>query len=168
MSEVYEALQKGVVDGNFAVPEVLKGWNVAELVKYVTIPPISTSSCQFVAMNKKKWESLPADVKKVFTELSNEYAERQAYVWMYYDKIGLDYFKSLPGRQVIVIPKEEKEKWEKPARVVLEKYIADEEAMGLPMKHYVKYFFERVAYYTERQPSEEEAVKWVERYLIKK
>lgn len=118
MGEVYEALAKGVVDGNFAVPEVLKGWNVAEVVKYVTVTPISTSSCQFVAMNKKKWESLPNDVKKVFTELSRVYAERQAYVWMYYDKIGMEYFKSLPNREVIVIPQAQKLEWEKGASLV--------------------------------------------------
>jgi len=90
MSEAYEALSKGVVDGNFAVPETLKGFKLAEPVKYLTVPPVSTSSCQFVAMNKKKWDSLPDDVKKVFTELSSVYAERQAYVWMYYDKVGCD------------------------------------------------------------------------------
>ncbi|HOP85265.1 MAG TPA: TRAP transporter substrate-binding protein [Syntrophorhabdaceae bacterium] len=168
MSEAYEALSKGVVDGNFAVPETLKGFKLAEPVKYLTIPPVSTSSCQFVAMNKKKWDSLPDDVKKVFTELSKVYAERQAYVWMYYDKVGLDYFKSLPGRQVIVIPKEKKGEWEKPAKVVFDKYIADKQAMGLPMKEYAKYFVERVAYHIERQPSEEQAVKWVETNLIKK
>ena len=168
MSEAYEALSKGVVDGNFAVPETLKGFKLAEPVKYLTIPPISTSSCQFVAMNKKRWDSLPDDIKKVFTELSKEYAERQAYVWMYYDKVGLDYFKSLPGRQVIVIPKEQKAEWEKPAKAVFEKYIADKQAMGLPMKEYAKYFTERVAYYIERQPSEDKAVKWVETNLIKK
>lgn len=168
MGEVYEALAKGVLDAHFAVPETLKGFNIAEVVKYLTITPISTSSCQFVAMNKKKWESLPEDVKKVFTELSKLYAERQAYVWMYYDRMGLDYFKSLSGRQIITIPKEQRGEWEKGANAVLEKYIADKEKMGLPIRDFVKYFKERVAYYIQKQPPEEQAVKWVEQNLLKK
>ncbi len=168
MGDVYEALAKGVLDAHFAVPETLKGYNIAEVVKYLTITPVSTSSCQFVAMNKKKWESLPEDVKKVFTELSKVYAERQAYVWMYYDKMGFDYFKSLPGREIIVIPKEQRGEWEKGANAVFDKYIADKQAMGLPMKEFAKYFKERVEYYIKRQPPEEQAVKWVEANLIKK
>ena len=168
MSEAYEALSKGVIEGNFAVPEVLKGFKTAEVLKFVTFTPVSTSSCQFVAMNKKKWNSLPEDVKKIFTELSNEWAEKQAMVWMYYDKTGMDYFKSLPERQVYVIPADQRAQWEKPAKEVLAKYISDKEAMGLPAKEYVKFFQERVAHYIEKQPSEDQAVKWVEQNILKK
>lgn len=168
MSEAYECLSKGVIDGNFAVPEVLKGFKTAEVTKFVTITPVSTSSNQFVVMNKKKWNSLPDDIKKIFTELSKEYAEKQAMVWMYYDKTGLEYFKSLPGRQVFVIPADQKEQWEKPAKEVLAKYLSDKEAMGLPAKEYVKAFQERVAHYIEKQPSEDQAVKWVEQNILKK
>jgi TRAP-type C4-dicarboxylate transport system substrate-binding protein len=169
MSEAYEALSKGVIEGNFAVPEVLKGFKTAEVSKFVTVPPVSTSSCQFVAMNKKKWNSLPDDVKKVFTELSKEWAEKHAMVWMYYDKTGLEYFKSLStDRQITVIPADQRKQWEKPALAVMEKYIADKEAMGLPAKEYVKFFQDRVAHYTAKQPSEDQAVKWVEDHLLKK
>lgn len=169
MSEAYEALSKGVIDGNFAVPEVLKGFKTAEVLKFVTITPVSTSSCQFVAMNKKRWNSLPEDIKKVFTELSREWAEKQAMVWMYYDKTGLEYFRTLSAdRQVFVVPADQKEQWEKPAKAVLAKYIADKEAMGLPAKEYVKFFQERVAHYKEKQPSEDQAVQWVERNILKR
>ncbi len=168
MAEAFEALSKGVVDGNFAVPETLKGFKLADPVKYLIFTPVSTSSCQFVAMNKKKWNSLPADVKKVFTELSSEWAEKQSMIWMYYDKMGLEYFKSLKDRQVIEVPAEQKPQWEKPARAVLEKYIADKQAMGLPAKEFVKYFQERVAYYIPKQPSEEQVVKWVETNMPRK
>ena len=105
MSEAYESLSKGVVDGTFAVAETLSGFKLADPVKYLTIPPVSTSSCQCVVMNKQKWDALPADIKKVFTDVSGEWAEKQAFVWMYYDKTGMDYFKSLgKGREIIVIP----------------------------------------------------------------
>jgi len=89
-------------------------------------------------------------------------------VWMYYDKTGMDYFKSLPERQVYVIPADQRAQWEKPAKEVLAKYISDKEAMGLPAKEYVKFFQERVAHYIEKQPSEDQAVKWVEQNILKK
>jgi TRAP-type transport system periplasmic protein len=169
MSEAYEGLSKGVIDGNFAVPEVLKGFKTAEVLKFITIPPVSTSSCQFVAMNKKKWNALPADIKEIFTEVSKEWAEKHAMVWMYYDKTGLEYFKSLSAdRQITVITADQRSKWEGPAMAVLEKYISDKEGMGLPAKEYVKYFQERVAYHTANQPSEDQAVQWVEENILKK
>jgi len=70
MGEAFEALSKGVVEGQFSNPETLKAWRHADVVKYVTIPPISAASCQFVAMNTNKWNSLPDSVKKVFDEVS--------------------------------------------------------------------------------------------------
>lgn len=169
MSEAYEAISKGVVDGSFAVPETLSGFKLAEPVKYLIVPPVSTSSCQVVIINKQKWDALPADVKRVFTEVSGEMSEKHAFIWMYYDKTGLDYFKSLgKGREIITIPTDQKPEWEKAVAPVMEKYIADKEALGLPMKEYVKYFQERVVYYIPRQPAEEQAVKWVETNLLKK
>lgn len=169
MSETYEALSKGVIDGSFAVAETLSGFKLADPVKYLTIPPVSTSSCQVVVMNKQKWNALPENIKKVFTDVSAEWGEKQSFVWMYYDKTGMDYFKSLgKGREIIVIPASEKPQWEKGAAAVMEKYISDKEKMGLPMKEFVKYFRERVTYYIPKQPTEEQAVKWVEENLLKK
>ncbi len=169
MADAYEALSKGVVDGSFAVPETLSGFKLADPVKYLIIPPVSTSSCQVVFMNKQKWNALPDNIKKIITDVSNTMGEKQSYVWMYYDKTGVDYFKSLgKGREIIVIPADQKPQWQKAASATMEKYIADKEKMGLPMKEFVKYFNERVAYYIPKQPTEDQAVKWVEENLIKK
>ena len=169
MSEAYESITKGVVDGTFAVAEAMSGFKLAEPVKYVSVPPVSTSSCQCVVMNKQKWNALSDDIKKVFTDVSNEWTEKQAFVWMYYDKMGIDYFKSLgKGREIIVIPASEKPQWEKAVAPVWDKYIADKNAMGLPMKEFVPYFQERVAYYIAKQPTEDQAVAWVEANLLKK
>jgi len=169
MSDTYEALSKNVIDGSFAVAETLSGFKLADPVKYLTIPPVSTSSCQIVVMNKQKWNGLPENIKKVFNDVSAEWGEKQSFVWMYYDKTGMDYFKSLgKGREIIVIPASEKPQWEKGAASVMEKYIADKKKMGLPMDEFVKYFKERVAYYIPKQPTEEQAVKWVEENLLTK
>jgi TRAP-type transport system periplasmic protein len=169
MGEAYESLSKNVIDGSFAVAETLGAYKLADPVKYLIVPPVSTSSCQCVVMNKQKWDALPESVKKVFTEVSSEWTEKQSYVWMYYDRKGMDYFKSLgKGREIIVIPAAQKAEWEKAADEVMARYISEKTAMGLPMKEFVKYFNERIAFYTPKQPSEDEAVKWVEENLVKK
>lgn len=71
MSKVPEALQKGVVKGLFSSLEVMKDFKFAELCKFVTIT--DTVIYPFaVVMNKAKWDSLPADVKKVLDGLAKD------------------------------------------------------------------------------------------------
>jgi TRAP-type C4-dicarboxylate transport system substrate-binding protein len=168
MGEAFAALSKGVVEGQFAVAETLKGWKHGDVVKYVSIPPVSTSSCQYVAMNKKKWDSLPSDIQKIFTEVSAEFPEYHGYVWEYYDKAGLEYFKNLPGRELIVIPKDQRPEWDAAVAPVIEKYIKDKTAMGIPAKEILDYFNARVKYWTDKKPGTAVSVKWVEENLLKK
>jgi len=71
MSKVPEALQKGTVKGLFSSLEVMKDFKFAELCKFVTIT--DTVIYPFaVVMNKAKWDSLPADVKKVLDGLAKD------------------------------------------------------------------------------------------------
>jgi TRAP-type C4-dicarboxylate transport system substrate-binding protein len=168
MGEAYAALSKGVVEGQFAVPETLKGWKHGDVVKYVTIPPISTSSCQYVAMNKKKWDGLPPDIQKIFTETSAEFSDYHGYVWEYYDKAGVEYFKSLPERELIVIPEDQRPEWEAAVAPVIEEYIKDKTAKGLPAKEMLDYVNERIQYWTAKKPGTEVSIKWVEENLVEK
>ena len=168
MGEAFAALSKGVVEGQFAVPETLKGWKHADVVNYVTIPPISTSSCQYVVMNKKKWDSLPPDIQKIFTEVSAEFPDYHGYVWDYYDAAGIKYFESLPGRELIVIPAGQRAEWEAAVAPVIEKYVKDKTAMGLPAQEMLDYFNERVKYWEARKPPIEVSVDWVDKNLLKK
>jgi TRAP-type transport system periplasmic protein len=168
MGEAYAALSKGVVEGQFAVPETLKGWKHADVVNYVTVPPISTSSCQYVIINKRKWNKLPADIQKIFTEVSADFPDYHGYVWNYYDNAGFEYFKSLPGRELITVSTDERDKWEAAVKPVIENYIKEKTAMGLPAKEYLDYFNERIKYWSEKKPSLETSVDWVETHLLKK
>ena len=73
MSQTPEALQKGVVKGLVSSFDVLKDFNFAELCRYETITNLPVYPF-VVIMNKAKWESLPADVKKVLDDLGREQA----------------------------------------------------------------------------------------------
>lgn len=65
--EVYNALDRGVVDGTAMPFEGIWVFKQHEVVDYVTICDLYTMSFAIV-MNKRKWESLPADIKKVIDE----------------------------------------------------------------------------------------------------
>lgn len=168
MGEAFEALSKGVVEGQFAVPETLKGWKHADVVNYLTVPPVSTSSCQYVVMNKRTWDRLPPDIQKVFNEVSASFPEYHGHVWNYYDQAGMEYFKGLPDREAIVIPEDQKPPWEQAVAPVVENYIQEKTAKGIPAQEIVDYFHERIEYWEARQPDVEESVSWVKSHLLKK
>ena len=74
--QVGDALSKGVIDGAVVPYEVVPSVKIQELVKYHSetdpaVPAFYTSTFIF-AMNKAKYESLPADLKKVIDNNSGE------------------------------------------------------------------------------------------------
>lgn len=72
-SETPEAIQKGVVKGMISSLEILQDFKFAAYTPNVTtvnLPVVSFA----VVMNKARWDSLPADVKKVIDGLVREQA----------------------------------------------------------------------------------------------
>ncbi|MBW2039822.1 MAG: TRAP transporter substrate-binding protein, partial [Deltaproteobacteria bacterium] len=95
----YEALQKGVVEATFSPMEVLKGWKQGEVIKYTTeCYSVGYTTAFFVAMNKKKWDSLPKDVQKVFDEVSAEWVDKHAAAWDTSDAAGRKFSLSLGNK----------------------------------------------------------------------
>ena len=75
--ELYEALQRGTIDGAVCYPGTIAGRSLQEVVKYCYKLPIGAyGDCIFV--EKSKWDSLPEDVR---TLLSNE-AIKYAYNYL--------------------------------------------------------------------------------------
>jgi hypothetical protein len=70
-SEVYLALQRGVAEGLISNHASYKAAKLAEVTKFTT--DLNVRSVGFwVAMNKKKWESLGPDVQKVVNDVSED------------------------------------------------------------------------------------------------
>jgi hypothetical protein len=83
VAETYEPISKGVIETTSSPPEVLKAFKIAEITKYVTILPINTVTPVYNVMNKDRWDFLPKDIQKVFTEVSKEAVEWDVRAWWY-------------------------------------------------------------------------------------
>jgi len=165
--EAYELMTKGVIDGSMTPMEPLLGWNQAEVVKYVTnCYEIGYTTDFIVVMNLDKWNSLPSNIQKVFTEVSEEWAEKHAKLWTYYDKAAADYFVTFPDREIIELSADEMARWVDAAKVVKDTYMTEKAALGLPVDDYENYLNERVAHWSTQAPSEEECVAWVEAEIV--
>jgi TRAP-type C4-dicarboxylate transport system substrate-binding protein len=166
--EAYELMSKGVIDGSFTPREVLKGWKQAEVVKYVTgCYDVGNTTGMFVVINKSKWDALPASVQKVFTEVSQDWIEKHGMVWDYYDEEAISYFSSLGGgREVIQLSPQEMARWVATAvDPLINAYLSEKSAKGLPAADYEKYLKERVSYWSGKSPKSAESVSWVKKEL---
>jgi len=145
----YEALQKGVVEGTFVPIEVLKGWKQGEVIDYVIeTEALRYTTAMFVVMNKKKYESLPPDIQKVFDEVGEEWVVVHGKVWDDIDIAGRKFVIDL-GRKIHQLPPAEEKKWIQSVRPVIIDYQSKTEKKGLPGKKAVKLLRELIAKYSK-------------------
>jgi len=138
-TETYDALQKGVVDGVLSPIEVLKGWKFAEVTSCTTQDfGASYSLLFFVAMNKKKWDSLPKDVQATIEKINEEWIEKTANLWVELDEEGTK-FALAKGHKIIPLSKEEDARWAEKVKPVLEEYVQNMKAKGLPGAEALKF-----------------------------
>jgi TRAP-type C4-dicarboxylate transport system substrate-binding protein len=112
MSEVPEALKKGVVKGLVTSVEVMKDFNFAEYCKYVTKCYLPVAPW-VVVMNKKKWDSLPQDVKKVLDDMRKDQSMWTGEYNDKHEKEAIDWSKEKYGVEVITLSSDEIKRWEK-------------------------------------------------------
>ena len=132
MSETYFALQRGVCDGTLCPYESLKAFRLGEVIKHTSEFNVYVTSF-FVAMNLDRWKKLPADVQKIFEEVSEQWVEETGKAWDKEEEIGKKYSLGL-GNQIIPLEEKEQALWIQRFRPIVDKYVADKEAMKLPAK----------------------------------
>ncbi|MBU3930954.1 MAG: TRAP transporter substrate-binding protein [Proteobacteria bacterium] len=135
--QTYESLQKGVVEGTLAPMETLKGWKQGEVIKSTTdCSDIGYTTAMFVVMNLKKWNSLPADIRKVMEEVSAQWIDLHGKVWDQIDQEGREYTLSL-GNKIVSLSTEENNRWKKAVRPIIDDYVKEVSAKGLPAQQAV-------------------------------
>jgi TRAP-type C4-dicarboxylate transport system substrate-binding protein len=137
MPEVPQSVQTGVIDGTMTSREVLQDFKLAETLKYVTDYP--TVVVTFAAvMDRKRFDALPADVKKVIEDLGPEMA-----VWtgQYHDKqnVGgaLEWAKREHKLQIVPLSAQERAAWDAKLAPMQDEWIKEMSAKGLPAEKYL-------------------------------
>jgi TRAP-type transport system periplasmic protein len=139
MSEVYEALSKGVVDATFSPIEALKGWKQAEVVNYsFEIEGVAYSTAMYVGMNWDKWNSLPQDIKETIEEVNQEWITKTGEAWKSSDEEGREYALA-QGNEIIRLDKEKSDRWAEAVSSVITDYVANTKEKGLPGQDYVDF-----------------------------
>jgi len=112
LSEVYQGLQTGVIDGTENVMSNFYTQKMNEVQKYVTLTDHGYIGYAVIA-NKKFWDSLPADIRAILegaikdaTKYGNDIAKKE-------NDDAIEAVRKTGKTQVIVLTAEEKRPWKK-------------------------------------------------------
>lgn len=130
--QVGDALSKGVIDGAVVPYEVVPSVKIQEMVKYhsETDPaePAFYTSTFIFAMNRAKYDSLPADLKKVIDKNSGQTLSGQiGKAFLFADGEGK---KLCTKNTTYVIPKTELDNWRRAAVPLVESWISEMNGKG--------------------------------------
>jgi TRAP-type C4-dicarboxylate transport system substrate-binding protein len=138
MPEVPQAVQTGVIDGTMTSREVLQDFKLAETLKFVTDYP--TVVVTFAAvMDRKRWDRLPDDVKKVIDQLAEE---MPTWTGRYHDQqnvgAALEWAKTQHKLQVLTLPQAERTAWDAKLEPMVSQWIGEMKGKGLPAEKYIQ------------------------------
>jgi len=130
VNEVMDAVKSGKIDGivtNWGNP--LQGFN--DYMKFHTDTQFYTSAF-FIVMNREKYQSLPADVRRAVDELSGEaWSAKFGPLWDKWDQ-PVRAGANAPGHKIIVPDAATMAAWREGLRPVTESYLTDLAAHGFP------------------------------------
>ncbi len=152
-TQVYENLQKGVLDGTVFAWDAVYVFKLYEVLGYHLDARAYTTSFFFV-MNERRYRGLPDDVRAVVDELSGEPLVAQfAAGWDRWDEPGLKASKER-GDPIISLSDEERARWREALEPVIDRYLSEVESKGVENAReiYTK-AQEYVAQFENREPS---------------
>ena len=139
VSETYDALSRGVVDGCLFPIEALQGFKIGEVVKTVIENyGMSYLTSMYCIMNKDKWNAIsPAD-QKAIEKINDEYSEKFGKQWVELDNNAMAFAK---GKGVIFLPvsKEDEAATAQKMKPILDEYVKMAKSKGLPGDEALKF-----------------------------
>jgi TRAP-type C4-dicarboxylate transport system substrate-binding protein len=147
-----QALSKKVVDGAFIPWEIIPSLKIQDVTDYQIEGPnrtrFGTTTFQ-VSMNQKRWDSLPADVQKAFTDQSGEAWVREVgAIWTKSEDVGID-MAVKAGNKHIVLTEAELAAFRTKLEPVVQRWIDEVKGQGIDGAALVKAARENIAKYSK-------------------
>ncbi len=147
-----QALSKKVVDGAFIPWEIIAPLKLQDMTDYQIEGPNRTrfgSTTFQVSMNKARWDSLPADIKKAFDTVNSEAWVREVgEIWTRTEDIGIGIAKKA-GNKHIVLTESEMAAFREKLEPVVQRWIDEVKAKGIDGAALVKTARELIAKYSK-------------------
>jgi TRAP-type transport system periplasmic protein len=145
VSEAYDSLQRGVIDGTLFPIEALQGYKIGEVVKTVIEDyGMSYMTSFYTIMNKDKWNAISADDRKAIEKINDIYAEKQAKLWVEGDA-NAKAFALSKGVKFLEVSKQDQEATAALMKPILDAYVTMAKSKGLPGDEALKFCLDYLA-----------------------
>jgi TRAP-type C4-dicarboxylate transport system substrate-binding protein len=138
ITEVYQSLERGVVDGAMLPFSTIPDFRLGEVAKGYTIAgPLFGRSSYLVAMNKKKYDSLSPKARAAIDRLSGRALSLEATkVYLARSNQGVE---SVKGKaEIVELSAEERKRISAVLRPIIADWIKENEAKGIPARDMLK------------------------------
>jgi TRAP-type transport system periplasmic protein len=131
VSEIYNGLQTGVIDGAMIDGTATHAFKLGEVANYLTVGMDTTISPFFIVMNRDAFESLSSDQQAALEEVGKEISVLGNQVQRTEAQKGIESFADMPGKELIELTPEEAAAFDALSADVVETVVAESEAAGV-------------------------------------
>ncbi|OGA12625.1 MAG: hypothetical protein A3H32_06465 [Betaproteobacteria bacterium RIFCSPLOWO2_02_FULL_63_19] len=138
ITQVYPGLERGTMDGAMVPFTTILDFRLGEVAKGYTISgPIFGRSVFLIAMNKKRFDSLPGSARAAIDRLSGRELSRKA--TDVYIKRAVQAVASVRGKaDMVEFSKKEQERITARLRPIIDEWIKESEAKGIPAREMLR------------------------------
>jgi TRAP-type C4-dicarboxylate transport system substrate-binding protein len=132
ITDTYDAMSKGVIEGLVLDWGGLLNWKFGDLVKtHIQSPGVASTVAFYTVMNKDKWNSLPADIRAIIDKLDEEWIDRVSKKWADWENMGKTELLKRGGK-IVTLSKEDNALWIEKMKPILNDYVQATKKKGLP------------------------------------
>jgi TRAP-type transport system periplasmic protein len=142
ITESYESIQKGLLDGLLLPVETLKGWKLAEVIKGVLETHATAYTTSFlVVMNREKWNSLSEADQTAIEKINEEWIEKQGKTWDVEGKLARE-FSLEKGVKFVQLSAADNARAKGKVKPLFGDYVKRTRAKGLPAEDALRFMQE--------------------------
>jgi len=125
VSEVYNALQTGVIDAAMIDGTATKAFKLGEVANYVTLGMKTTNSPFFIVMNRDAWQALTDEQKAAIQEAGKQASLNGQQSQLKVAASGIEAMATMPGKEVIRLTADQAAPFDAIAAEVTAKIVAE-------------------------------------------
>ena len=133
-TDIYQAMERGVIDGWMISWEGAGGFKYQEITNYFLTANMYQPNLGFI-MNLNSWKRLPPDIQKIFDQHTGAAGAKFFGIeFDHHNNAVKDQVKAMKGREIIQLSPTEVARWKQITKPVWDRWVASIEAKGLPGK----------------------------------
>jgi TRAP-type C4-dicarboxylate transport system substrate-binding protein len=128
MPDVYDSIERGVIDGLATAPSAINTYNLYEVLGYGTIGMNLYAGAQLMAISTNAWNRLPSDLQDLISEATGR--NFSIGVADQYDRLGAEARDGIAGVEFQILTEAEQAVFAEAAYPVIAEYLSILDSMG--------------------------------------